>query len=219
MSSTSRRTASPSPACLVASWRKEAASRLSRSSPIRTSSGAISGRSSSRSAAWGSVPGGLRTRCRPTGDEGWMGVTNGDLTARRWIRRTSSRSLVRHREDLRPPGAVIPRSLRMTATADVRPDAPRGGSDGADTGLEQPYAYRRQELVEPDWRRLPGFRDVTAEEWASAQWQRAHCVKNVKQLRELMRSEEHTSELQSQSNLVCRLLLEKKKYKETNIRL
>src|SRR2546430_8078610 len=32
------------------------------------------------------------------------------------------------------------------------------------------------------------------------------------------RSEEHTSELQSQSNLVCRLLLEKKKnmYKTTN---
>src|SRR2546427_7978007 len=30
------------------------------------------------------------------------------------------------------------------------------------------------------------------------------------------RSEEHTSELQSQSNLVCRLLLEKKK-KESNI--
>src|SRR2546430_6753081 len=27
-----------------------------------------------------------------------------------------------------------------------------------------------------------------------------------------VRSEEHTSELQSQSNLVCRLLLEKKKY-------
>src|SRR2546430_13641666 len=29
--------------------------------------------------------------------------------------------------------------------------------------------------------------------------------------RECLRSEEHTSELQSQSNLVCRLLLEKKK--------
>src|SRR2546430_12745175 len=28
----------------------------------------------------------------------------------------------------------------------------------------------------------------------------------------MIRSEEHTSELQSQSNLVCRLLLEKKKY-------
>src|SRR2546427_3947662 len=33
---------------------------------------------------------------------------------------------------------------------------------------------------------------------------------------EVPRSEEHTSELQSQSNLVCRLLLEKKKNKNTN---
>src|SRR2546430_7490100 len=33
----------------------------------------------------------------------------------------------------------------------------------------------------------------------------------------LSRSEEHTSELQSQSNLVCRLLLEKKKYKSNII--
>src|SRR5688572_32229177 len=34
--------------------------------------------------------------------------------------------------------------------------------------------------------------------------------------RDMIRSEEHTSELQSQSNLVCRLLLEKKK---TNIQV
>src|SRR3989475_6891860 len=33
-----------------------------------------------------------------------------------------------------------------------------------------------------------------------------------------MRSEEHTSELQSQSNLVCRLLLEKKKKHYTSVR-
>src|SRR2546427_7090172 len=33
------------------------------------------------------------------------------------------------------------------------------------------------------------------------------------------RSEEHTSELQSQSNLVCRLLLEKKKYPSYHARL
>src|SRR2546430_15554421 len=32
-----------------------------------------------------------------------------------------------------------------------------------------------------------------------------------------LRSEEHTSELQSQSNLVCRLLLEKKKKQQLNI--
>src|SRR2546427_8014547 len=34
-----------------------------------------------------------------------------------------------------------------------------------------------------------------------------------RQIRAELRSEEHTSELQSQSNLVCRLLLEKKKKK------
>src|SRR2546427_5876274 len=34
----------------------------------------------------------------------------------------------------------------------------------------------------------------------------------------LIRSEEHTSELQSQSNLVCRLLLEKKKKKRCKIK-
>src|SRR5688572_31066827 len=34
-----------------------------------------------------------------------------------------------------------------------------------------------------------------------------------------LRSEEHTSELQSQSNLVCRLLLEKKKIFQKNIHL
>src|SRR2546430_13709309 len=34
----------------------------------------------------------------------------------------------------------------------------------------------------------------------------------------VQRSEEHTSELQSQSNLVCRLLLEKKKTKYTQLR-
>ena len=27
---------------------------------------------------------------------------------------------------------------------------------------------------------------MTAADWASVQWQRAHCIKNVKQLRELM---------------------------------
>ena len=49
--------------------------------------------------------------------------------------------------------------------------------------VDQPYAYRRRELVEPDWTRLPGWRDVSAADWESAQWQRAHCVKNVRELR------------------------------------
>ena len=49
--------------------------------------------------------------------------------------------------------------------------------------IDQPYVYRRRELTEPDWRRFPGWAGVSTEEWESAQWQRAHCVKNARQLR------------------------------------
>lgn len=52
--------------------------------------------------------------------------------------------------------------------------------------IEQPYIYRQRELVEPDWTRLPGWVGVTAAQWADVQWQRSHCVKNLKQLKELM---------------------------------
>ncbi|MGI8692851.1 MAG: KamA family radical SAM protein [Geodermatophilaceae bacterium] len=48
---------------------------------------------------------------------------------------------------------------------------------------EQPYVYQRRELIEPDWRRLPGFAAATAEQWADPQWQRVNCVKNLRQLR------------------------------------
>ncbi|GLZ81481.1 lysine 2,3-aminomutase [Actinorhabdospora filicis] len=50
----------------------------------------------------------------------------------------------------------------------------------------QPYAYVRTQLVEPDWRRLPGWRHVTESEWRDAQWQRAHCVQTPKRLREVL---------------------------------
>src|SRR5688572_33406834 len=49
--------------------------------------------------------------------------------------------------------------------------------------------------------RHPGRRSAWRRRW----WSRLHD-----------RSEEHTSELQSQSNLVCRLLLEKKKKNKKN---
>jgi KamA family protein len=52
--------------------------------------------------------------------------------------------------------------------------------------IEQPYVYRHTELVEPDWRRLAGWAQVTPQEWASAQWQRAHCVKSLRQLRQVI---------------------------------
>ncbi|MFF0292571.1 KamA family radical SAM protein [Kitasatospora sp. NPDC004614] len=46
----------------------------------------------------------------------------------------------------------------------------------------QPYSYRFREPVEPEWRRFPGWSQVTADEWDSAQWQRANCVKSARQL-------------------------------------
>ncbi len=52
--------------------------------------------------------------------------------------------------------------------------------------IEQPYIYRRKDLAEPDWRRLPGWADVGTQDWESAQWQRAHCVKNLRQLRAVL---------------------------------
>ena len=54
---------------------------------------------------------------------------------------------------------------------------------------DQPFRYPlRREFVEPDWTRLPGYRGVTREEWESAQWQRAHSVKNLKELKEALGS-------------------------------
>ncbi|MEW5813224.1 MAG: lysine 2,3-aminomutase [Actinomycetota bacterium] len=50
----------------------------------------------------------------------------------------------------------------------------------------QPYCYRRRELVEPDWRRYPGWAGVTEAEWRNPQWQRAHSVKTIGQLRSVL---------------------------------
>src|SRR2546430_12796021 len=55
------------------------------------------------------------------------------------------------------------------------------------------------------------FRSHLAEDLRAAPEPRALLLPEPGDPRELQRSEEHTSELQSQSNLVCRLLLEKKK--------
>src|SRR6266850_4866336 len=70
--------------------------------------------------------------------------------------------------------------------------------EAATSGLEALSAVRggRADLVLLDVR-MPGLDGVQV----------------LRRIRELTRSEEHTSELQSPCNLVCRLLLEKKKKK------
>ena len=73
-----------------------------------------------------------------------------------------------------------------TVTPAVTPAVPGTGAGPSPLGLAQPYDYRHAELVEPDWTRFPGWADVTAQQWESAQWQRSHCIKNLAQLRSLM---------------------------------
>jgi len=68
----------------------------------------------------------------------------------------------------------------MNETKTVRPTWKPAGKVGAS---EQPFKYHSsREFIEPDWRRLPGYRDVTAAEWETALWQRRHTVKNLKEL-------------------------------------
>src|SRR2546427_8524161 len=68
-------------------------------------------------------------------------------------------------------------------------------------------------LGERTRRRIAEFLDLWQERGASA-WYDVWWAALAELRRR--RSEEHTSELQSQSNLVCRLLLEKKKKKKKN---
>lgn len=75
--------------------------------------------------------------------------------------------------------------VRITTIPDSREEIARTAEHAA-PGSPQPYQYRRRTLAEPDWRRLPGWREVTKEQWESAQWQRVNCVRNIKQLYAVM---------------------------------
>jgi lysine 2,3-aminomutase len=67
--------------------------------------------------------------------------------------------------------------------SNVRP----GHRDPHAHAAAQPFNYPlTREFVEPDWTRLPGYRDATKEQWESAQWQRAHTVKNLKEFSEAL---------------------------------
>ncbi len=54
---------------------------------------------------------------------------------------------------------------------------------------DQPFHYPlKREFAEPDWRRIPGYKNVTQAEWEGALWQRKHTVKNLKELKEALGS-------------------------------
>ncbi|SCX07061.1 KamA family radical SAM protein [Mycolicibacterium fluoranthenivorans] len=70
----------------------------------------------------------------------------------------------------------------MTALSEAATSEQAGFTAAAD----QPYSYVRKELSEPDWRRYPGWAAVTEAEWCDPQWQRAHSVKTIGQLRTVL---------------------------------
>src|SRR2546427_3800432 len=81
---------------------------------------------------------------------------------------------------------------------------------------QQGLIYRGKRLVNWDPKLMSAVSDleVENEEKDGSLWHIAYPLADGSgQL--VVRSEEHTSELQSQSNLVCRLLLEKKKKEDT----
>jgi lysine 2,3-aminomutase len=70
-------------------------------------------------------------------------------------------------------------TTETTARTSVAPRGPRGGVEPYRRDA-QPYRYPPAgAFEEPDWRRLPGYREVTEQEWRSARWQRQHTVKNL----------------------------------------
>ncbi len=70
-----------------------------------------------------------------------------------------------------------------SSSAQARPKRDAGKAQAS----EQPFEYPLQrEYVEPDWRRLPGYADVTREQWESAKWQRSNSVKNLAEFKRVL---------------------------------
>src|SRR3712207_8505150 len=97
-----------------------------------------------------------------------------------------------------------PRSTLFPYTTLFRSGLGRGAGEGA---RDQTAAAQESQRVPADRQGRHARR--TADE---GQWQRPLCDRRAG-AEHALRSEEHTSELQSRQYLVCRLLLEKKKIK------
>src|SRR5205085_11476443 len=78
--------------------------------------------------------------------------------------------------------------------------------------LGERAVYGARDVLPHDHRKLDFVRDEIVDPLADEKERSDEAfARHERQCGEGLRSEEHTSELQSQSNLVCRLLLEKKK--------
>src|SRR5256885_9992909 len=114
-------------------------------------------------------------------------------------------------------------SINAAGNAEVRPLQENGGAidilevvnEARERGLGFPLVLRFQDLLRHRVESVNCAFKKAIEEFGYKNYYRGVFPIKVNQLREvieeIVRSEEHTSELQSPCNLVCRLLLEKKK--------
>src|SRR2546430_8493910 len=107
---------------------------------------------------------------------------------------------------LRPPDSRSPRRNH-------RPH--RRGSPRAGNGTYRPWLRHERAVCRPCSAKGTRCRIHPARSGTGAE--RRDFPAPAVDRRDPQRSEEHTSELQSQSNLVCRLLLEKKKFSEKTV--
>src|SRR2546427_409283 len=109
--------------------------------------------------------------------------------------------------------AVVPSIPFMAASVPASPGLAKRCGSACDRRHSQQLAEARQALCQ-----------FVAQAWRGGPKRHRYAVQ-AEDLRQHHaaalgpRSEEHTSELQSQSNLVCRLLLEKKKKKRRVLRM
>src|SRR2546427_10918158 len=100
-----------------------------------------------------------------------------------------------------------PATLKNTAEP---PSASAVSPNGVATESRATDPTTRSDTLHP-------VRGADAHEREAVRQHLAHGARQHEPRRLLRRSEEHTSELQSQSNLVCRLLLEKKKHSANQV--
>src|ERR671919_1028547 len=82
---------------------------------------------------------------------------------------------------IRRPGIGTQRRRTMTLTADEH-----AGVIQRAHAAPQPYEYPpARDFAEPDPTRLPGFRNVTSQDWRDPKWQRQNSVKNLAALQQV----------------------------------
>src|SRR3989440_1171600 len=118
--------------------------------------------------------------------------------------------------ELRHGGSTTP--VLMLTALDALDDRVRGLEAGADDYLTKPFAFRELlARIQALARRRPALSPARHQiadlevDLGTRQVQRRGRPITLSAKEFALRSEEHTSELQSRSDLVCRLLLEKKK--------